>query len=57
MRSQVLSITSKWAHEFSWGTEFHIESDWKPGSLVLWKDQDGNMIVEGNVTAVEPNTT
>ena len=48
--------TSEWAPEFSGGAEFHIESDWKPGSSVLWKGQDGNVIVEGNVTAVEPNT-
>jgi uncharacterized protein YndB with AHSA1/START domain len=48
--------TSEWATEFSGGAEFHIESDWKPGSRVLWKDQVGNVIVEGYVTAVEPNT-
>ena len=47
--------TGEWAPEFSGGAEFHIESDWKPGSPVLWKDKDGNAIVEGNVTAVEPN--
>src|SRR2546421_541794 len=35
--------------------EFSIESDWKPGSPVLWKGQGGSVIVEGNVTAVEPN--
>ena len=47
--------TREWAPEFSGGAEFHIESDWKPGSPVLWKGQDGNVIVEGNVTALEPN--
>jgi uncharacterized protein YndB with AHSA1/START domain len=47
--------TSEWAPEFSGGAEFHIESDWKLGSPVLWKDKDGNVIVEGNVTALEPN--
>ena len=47
--------TSQWAPEFSGGAPFHIESDWKPGSAVLWKDQNGNVIVEGNVTALEPN--
>ena len=48
--------TREWAPEFSGGAEFHIESDWRPGSPVLWKGQDGNVIVEGNVTAVEPKT-
>jgi uncharacterized protein YndB with AHSA1/START domain len=48
--------TREWAPEFSGGAEFRIESDWKLGSPVLWKGQDGNVIVEGKVTAVEPNT-
>ncbi|MGE8203464.1 SRPBCC family protein [Heyndrickxia sp. NPDC080065] len=44
--------SDQWAQEFSsGGPEFHIESDWKLGSPVLWKGQDGNVIVEGNVTA------
>lgn len=47
--------TAQWASEFTGGAEFHIESDWQLGSPVLWKDQDGNVIVEGNVTALEPN--
>jgi uncharacterized protein YndB with AHSA1/START domain len=47
--------TGQWAPEFSGGAPFHIESDWKSGSPVLWKDQDGNVIVEGNVTALELN--
>ena len=47
--------TGEWEPEFAGGAEFAIESDWKPGSPVLWKDQNGNVIVEGNVTAVEPN--
>ncbi len=47
--------TAEWAPEFSGGAGFHIESDWKPGSAVLWRDQGGNVIVEGNVTALEPN--
>ena len=48
-------FTDQWALEFSGGAEFHIESDWKLGSPVLWKGQDGSMIVQGNVTALEPN--
>ena len=46
--------TDQWALEFTGGTEFHIESDWKLGSLVLWTGQDGNVFVQGNVTALEP---
>jgi uncharacterized protein YndB with AHSA1/START domain len=45
---------NQWALEFSsGGPQFHIESDWKLGSPVLWKGQDGKVIVEGNVTALE----
>ena len=47
-------FTDQWALEFTGGAEFHIESDWKLGSAVLWKDQDGNVIVQGNITALEP---
>jgi uncharacterized protein YndB with AHSA1/START domain len=47
--------TDQWALEFSsGGPQFHIESDWKLGSPVLWKGQDDKVIVEGNVTALEP---
>jgi len=47
--------TSQWSPEFANGAEFHIDSDWKLGSSVLWKSQEGRVIVEGTVTAVEPN--
>ena len=44
----------QWALEFSsGGPQFHLESTWEPGSPVLWKGQDGTVIVEGNVTAVQ----
>jgi len=46
--------TDQWALEFTDGAEFHIESDWKLGSSVLWTGQDGSVIVQGNVTALEP---
>ena len=46
--------TDQWALEFTGGAEFHIESDWKLGSPVLWTGQDGNVFVQGNVTALEP---
>lgn len=47
--------TSEWAPAFAGGADFSIESAWEPGSPVLWKDQDGTVIVEGTVTALEPN--
>jgi uncharacterized protein YndB with AHSA1/START domain len=48
--------TAKWAPEFSGGgPRFHLESDWNLGSPVSWKDEAGNVIVEGNVTGKEPN--
>jgi uncharacterized protein YndB with AHSA1/START domain len=48
--------TDEWASLFSHGTpQFRIESDWKIGSPVFWKGQDGSIIIEGNVTALEPN--
>lgn len=48
--------TDQWAKEFSsGGPQFHIESDWKLGSPVLWKGQDDTVIVEGNVINLEPN--
>lgn len=44
-----------WAVEFSsGGPKFHIDSTWQLGSPVYWKGEDGTVIVEGNVTAVEP---
>jgi uncharacterized protein YndB with AHSA1/START domain len=48
--------TDQWALEFSsGGPKFNIESTWELDSPVLWKGQDGTVIVEGNVTAVEQN--
>ena len=46
--------TAEWASEFSDGSPFHIESDWKLNSPVSWKGLDGKTIVEGNVTALQP---
>jgi len=48
--------TGEWASEFTGGAPFYIESEWKLGSPVLWKDQNDNVIVEGKVTAFEPHT-
>jgi uncharacterized protein YndB with AHSA1/START domain len=47
--------TARWASEFSNGSQFFIESDWQPGSRVLWIGPDGEVVVEGNVTALKPN--
>ncbi len=46
--------TSQWAPEFDGGRPFRIESDWRIGAPVLWKDEDNQTIVEGNVTHIEP---
>ncbi len=46
--------TDQWALEFTGGAEIHIESDWNLDSPVLWTGQDGSVIVQGNVTALEP---
>ena len=46
--------TSEWAPEFSGGSSFYIESDWKLDSPVLWKDSESKTIVEGNVTTLKP---
>lgn len=49
--------TDLWALEFSsGGPQSYIESDWKLGSPVLWTGDDSKVIVEGTVTAMEPNT-
>ena len=48
--------SDQWAIEFSsGGPQFHIESDWKLGSPVYWKGEDGVVNVEGIVTAHEQN--
>jgi uncharacterized protein YndB with AHSA1/START domain len=46
-------FTDQWASEFTGGSEFHIESDWKLGSPVLWTGLDGSLIVQGNVTSLK----
>lgn len=44
--------TDKWTEEFEKGMV--LESDWKLGDPVLWKMPDGKVVVEGNVTKIEP---
>jgi uncharacterized protein YndB with AHSA1/START domain len=45
--------TAEWASEFSGGSPFQIESDWKLNSPVSWKGPDVKVIVEGTVTGLE----
>ena len=46
--------TRQWVSNFGI-TDGEIVSDWKMGSPVRWKDKDGNVVVEGTVTALDPN--
>ncbi len=46
--------TSQWAPEFVGGGPFRIESDWRIGAPVQWKDEDNVTLVEGHVTGLEP---
>lgn len=41
----------QWANEFSEGT--YVETDWKQGADVIWKDKDGNIGASGRVDANE----
>lgn len=41
------SYTRQWANEFSAGA--YVETDYKPGSDVVWKDKDGNVGAKGKV--------
>lgn len=47
--------TKQWAPEFTNGAPLDIESTWDVGGEVLWKDKNGTVIVEGEVTACEKN--
>ena len=44
-------FTNQWTKYFG---DFHgkLESDWKLGSPVLWTENDGHVVVEGEVSAV-----
>ena len=46
--------TRLWAPEFYGGAPFCIESEWRIGAPVVWKDDHDQIIVEGNVTRLEP---
>jgi len=44
--------TRDWASEFAaGGPRLHLESTWQLGSPVLWKDEKGATVVEGEITA------
>ncbi len=45
--------TSEWSGLF--GATGPVESDWKPGSEVLWRNADGVVYVNGRVLASEPS--
>ncbi len=47
-------FTDQWAKEFSGGTDLHIVSEWKQGNPVLWNNPEGKVVVEGTVTAIDP---
>lgn len=40
-------MAKQWASAFSEGTQ--VDTDWKEGSIVLWKDSDGNIGAKGRV--------
>ncbi len=46
--------TKQWAPEFYGGAPFRIESEWRIGAPVLWKDEHDQTVVQGNVTRLEP---
>ncbi len=46
--------TGQWAPEFMRGSPFRIESEWRIGAPVRWKGEDDQIVVEGNVTRLEP---
>lgn len=52
----VSKFNNRWATKFSsGGPQFYLDSTWELGSPVLWKGEDGTVIVEGNVTGHELN--
>lgn len=49
--------TQEWASEFTaGGPRLHIESQWVLGTPVLWKNEKGATLVEGEVTACVPHS-
>jgi uncharacterized protein YndB with AHSA1/START domain len=49
-------FTKQWVEE-GWGkigVAMNVYSDWKPGSEVLWKKENGTLLVNGNVTKLNP---
>lgn len=52
-----IEFTKQWI-EAGWGkvgvTSMNIYSDWKLGSEVLWKDENGVLLVNGTITKLNP---
>ena len=48
------AFTSRWAGLF--GADGPIDSDWKSGSEVLWRNADGDVYVHGHVVAMQPHS-
>jgi uncharacterized protein YndB with AHSA1/START domain len=47
--------TDVWSAKFSGdGVKFHLDARWKMNNPVLWKNDEGRVMVEGTVTALEP---
>jgi len=46
-------FTRQWSGPF--GASGPIDSEWKPGSPVLWRDAEGRVYVSGRVIASEPD--
>jgi uncharacterized protein YndB with AHSA1/START domain len=46
-------LNSRWSGLF--GARGPIDSDWTPGSQVLWKNAEGKVYVKGKVLEAEPN--
>lgn len=44
--------TGQWTSEFS--PDMKLEANWELGGAVLWKEADGKVVVEGNVTKIDP---
>jgi uncharacterized protein YndB with AHSA1/START domain len=47
------SYTKDWV-EMGWGQDMNISSDWKYGSDVLWKNNQGSLLVKGSITDLIP---
>jgi len=61
LTSKVWDVLTKPEYTSKWITQFSpkivlLESTWKKGSPVLWKEKNGHVNVQGTVTAVKPHS-